>query len=163
MEAVDQHFKRHHAVPCGIAEDVFQKWVSKMACAIKLLTIRFRRLFSVSDGAKSKKMAGLKLTLRHRLQALYGDEWKSKEAELELEPVEESADATELLPSPQWLQLEKLVKAYAVGEKQLPASAAVPVAPVPTQPLKAKEFQAKLDRLVLPPEAGCLIATCADN
>ena len=153
-EAVELHFKAHHTAPSGVSEEMLQKWVSKMACAIKNLCGRFRRLFSVSEGAKSKKIAELKQILRTRLVALYGDSWKEKAHVPEEEAGKEAPDAMELLPSLQWAELDKLVASQDPGQQQLVLSAAR-VGPVAGQP-KAKAFQAKLDKLVLPTQASAL-------
>ena len=100
-EAVELHFKAHHTAPSGVSEEMLQKWV---------LCGRFRRLFTVSEGAKSKKIAELKQILRTRLVALYGDSWKEKaHVPEEEEAAKEAPDAMELLPSLQWAELDKLV------------------------------------------------------
>ena len=156
-DAIGAHFRRHHQIPHGISEEVFQKWASKMSAGLAALCLRFKRLYSVSPkSSKCKILTRMKTSLSEKL---------GSKSDLEGEPEnKEEPDASELLDdeiSP-WSLLDRLVSArVAKSGKPAPSQAGEVKQEASAMGFQETAAAEKLGQLALPPEARSCLQTAA--
>ena len=157
-EAVERHFKSFHQVPHGIAEDVFHKWASKMASAIVRMSVRFKHLHTVSKTSKSKTLSKMKLDLDTRLavQSLSASKEDNTDSILEADPLP--------IVEEQDVRLEALGTLLAAATKRAQEKHTAESCESTGTLASDKKVQAEqaLQKLSLPPEAGCIFCDVAN-
>ena len=154
-ECVHAHYLQHHKLPPGITDELFEKWCSKMASAIKEMTLKFKHLYTVSPkSAKSHKITEMKRQLTKKLQGQ--DEADSEDPGSILD----EPDALPLLEEQvaPWQALDSIIAARAKKREADGDTEGLQVASK-TKPATAEQQKEdpKAAQLALPPEARNLL------